>query len=318
MNEEKIDFSFKNAWFYRTKVINEEFKIKSSFAELCIKNRKDVIVVDEDTNNLCLLTPFDMAVEGISDNSVNSTYQDTKFSFISFKWETDSRLSTDTFNIKLLSRMHWQWFNLLRKFIDNPKFKEILTKVNNDRKVKKIYPEVSDVFKMYSFNPDNIKVAFFFQDPYPNDHANGIATATNKKTLPSTLKQIQNGIREDLEKDSSWNIDPTLLDLINQGVYFFNTALTVKENSPGSYINDWKPFTAHVLQVMNKFTSPVIFVLCGKAPKELSPLIDKDFHTVFELEHPAAASYSDRSWEYKNVFSKVNNILSTPINWLNR
>lgn len=175
-------------------------------------------------------------------------------------------------------------------------------------------PNKNNIFKAFSYcSPDNCKVVFLGQDPYPQKGvATGILFANKSETLPEqlspSLKVIKNSLFEDLhisEKDS--NFDPSLISWAKQGILMINSALTVEMNKIGSHVMIWRPFISKLLRNLSLYNPDILFVLFGSQAGTFRPYINKK-STVLEISHPA---YSVRTREkFPLIFNAINDILA--------
>ena len=143
------------------------------------------------------------------------------------------------------------------------------------------YPFKEDIFKVFNMPLQDIKVVILGQDPYPYKNVpTGKAFAVKEDCyMPSSLKYIQKEIvrslyeEDDLLINNSWK---TLEHLSDQGVFLYNTALTVKSSTPGSHAKYWRNFTDKVIKTIS-IESPCIWLLWGKHAKSFIPKIKNRF-----------------------------------------
>ncbi len=208
------------------------------------------------------------------------------------------------------------WIEVLSNEVDAEKFKNILDKVSKDRKTKTVYPAKEDVFKLFrTVSYKDVKVVIIGQDPYHNGNANGIAFACKVDVSPSLLK-IGEAIRT-----NGYTHNPLrtrlLEHLTNQGVFPYNTILTVRQGEPLSHKDiGWDHFTACVIAALNEKEN-VAWLLWGAEAQSYGRFINTN-HLILQCEHPAAASYGKRAWNCTH-FTDVNRWLEgkglTKINW---
>jgi len=200
------------------------------------------------------------------------------------------------------------------------------------------YPFKEDIFKVFNMPLESIKVVILGQDPYPYKNVpTGKAFAVKKDCnfIPYSLKYIQKEIvrslyEEDTTKmNSNWK---TLEHLSDQGVFLYNTSLTVKSSNPGSHIKYWKNFTNTVIKTIS-LESPCIWLLWGKHAKSFIPKIKNrliadeyddstiknipklhDHNYILTSPHPVVEHYNKNkkgraSFIGNDNFRKVNQIL---------
>lgn len=208
--------------------------------------------------------------------------------------------------VALLERFNYNWYNILRKYLVSDYMDRLNPVIQQERSMYQIYPaehtKTLAIFK--NTDPNNIKCVIVGQDPYPNNHANGIPFATNSSEFPVSLTQIISGIKKDFNIDGDVEFDGTLNNWIEQGIFPYNTALTVRERQPASHIEVWKEFTQKVMVALGTRPRKMVFILLGKEACKLKEYIGEQ-HLVLEVEHPAAASYQNREWNHNQCFIKA-------------
>ena len=105
-----------------------------------------------------------------------------------------------------------------------------------------------------------------------------------------------------------------------EGVLLLNRILTVEQGSPMSHAKlGWQKLTKAVIESLNQFTQPIVFVLMGKPAQELNQLITNSNHLVFNTVHPSPLSAYNGYFGCQ-MYLKVNEFLEKhggkPINWL--
>ena len=303
-------------YYYQVDVIDNKFKIRSTLADKWIVERRNIIVLDNITEERMLLTPFDLSVDAISDNIKKRSYQEGYFTHLTVEWTPGIPHLPTTEQSKwcenLLKRMHYSFFNPLKSYLISEEFRNINKEANIlARKSKTIFPVKENVYRMFSYRIDQLRVCVIGMDPYNSTHANGIGFATDQISKPVSLRNIEKAIQKDLNYPVEWMIQNNLLNVVKQGVYFFNIGLTVEFNKSGTYVDLWSKFANQWIKVINDLPQSVIFILMGSTARNFSNLIDKDKHTIFELSHPASSSYNNTEWDSLGVFKKVNNILES-------
>lgn len=297
-----------NAEYYLTDVVDGKFIARSTLVKSWYDRRKPVIVIDNVSKKKMLLTPFELN-EGESDNKFKRSYQEGMFTNLSFNWEPENPSLIDTeiskWSEALLQRFHFSWFNLLKPYLITDSFRKLNRYANvEERANKQIWPAKENVYRAFSSRSDSLRLVIIGQDAYPNSHANGIAFATDQNSKPVSLRTIEKAIERELNYPADWNIQNNLMNVVNQGVLFLNSALTVEEGKPGTYIDVWQPFIKEVIKIINEFPQPVLFLLMGGKARSFEPFIK---HTnKYFVEHPAAAAYGNREWESKGVFAHIN------------
>lgn len=195
----------------------------------------------------------------------------------------------------------------------------------------KICPNAKDTFNTFLYTPpSSLKAIFVLLDPYPSIKngikvANGIAMdCENTGILQPSLEKFYDAIEHSEAGGFELGMlkPPSLRYLYEQGVMFFNTALTVPEKKTGAHTELWKPFMKYFYeQVMGQF-SGVIYILSGKESQQMKYYITPLSNYIINLEHPSFAARQYREWNYDGVFKKINYILKnnngpeSVINWV--
>lgn len=207
-----------------------------------------------------------------------------------------------------LPKNEWSEF-----FSDNfEMLKKIETQIQDDAV---IYPSPENVFKAFELcQPSEIKVVIIGQDCYHGpDQAMGLSFSVNDGIHPPpSLKNIF----KELENDGfaiKNKYNGNLTKWAKQGVFLFNTALTVKHKTPGSHLKIWKPFADQVIKYINFNCSEVVFVLWGNFAKQCKSMIGSSHH-VIESAHPSPFSAHDGFFG-SSPFKKINQKLENPIDW---
>jgi uracil-DNA glycosylase len=100
---------------------------------------------------------------------------------------------------------------------------------------------------------------------------------------------------------------PDVSYLAQQGVLMLNASLTVEINKAGSHMDVWEPFIKYLFEeVINHLGVPILFL--GKDAAKYKKYTGIFAH-VFELSHPASASYKNTDWDTEGVFSKIDILL---------
>lgn len=197
----------------------------------------------------------------------------------------------------------------------------------------KYYPPKELIFRAFSMPLNEIKVVILGQDPYPQrGKANGLAFAVNRNviTMPFSLKMIY---RELLNEAMSPEGLKTTTDVIgwqtlehwhDQGVFLFNTALTVAPYEPNSHKKYWEKFIGKVIEIICKEVQPIWLIWGGNA-KQLAwgyiyPHHEATNHKhsapdnrTMTCSHPASEFHNPGNGGFLgcNHFSKVNQLLKS-------
>ena len=208
-----------------------------------------------------------------------------------------------------------KWDQVLSDEYKKEYFNNLIDFIKKEYKEKTIYPKSNDVFNAFRYTDfDNVKVVIIGQDPYhgPNQ-AEGLSFSVKDEVLkPPSLKNIFKELEDDLgipfpKKNS-------LKPWAEQGVLLLNAVLTVEEHKPTSHKGKgWEEFTDHVIEIINKKTEPVVFILWGAYARDKKKLITNPIHYIIESAHPSPFSaydgfFGSKPFSKTNAFLKKNNI----------
>lgn len=228
-----------------------------------------------------------------------------------------------------------KWADKFKPFIEGKKMWEIYQKLKKDSETERVVPGYKDTFRAFkATNPNNLKVVFYLQDPYPRLYKDGTPQATgiamdcrytpNGEKLQPSLELWYDAIDRYMNSDNyrlpdGYNrIDtprlcertPNLDYLHEQGVMLLNTDLTCKVNKTSSHEGYWNEFQKYFLSEVLHTTTGIIYVLCGKTSHSMEEYINPLGNYIFKIEHPAAASHrGDNIWREQDIFAKINKIL---------
>lgn len=202
------------------------------------------------------------------------------------------------------------WDTLLKEEYSKEYFKKLDEFIIKEYKEKTCYPKMSEIFNAF-FNTryDDVKVVILGQDPYHGEgEAEGLAFSVKKGiTKPPSLVNIFTELKSDLGYDIPKN--GSLLPWAKQGVLLLNTSLTVVKDTPKSHSGKgWEIFTDEIIKLINKKTTPVVFILWGSDARNKKSLITNKIHYIIESPHPSPLS-AYRGFFGSKPFSKTNDFL---------
>lgn len=224
---------------------------------------------------------------------------------------------------KVADKFGEKWIHKMAKFIESESFDNIFRFLKNESGAGKIiYPASSDLFKVFkTTDPDNLRVLIIGYCPYhtPIDQkdkkvgvADGIAFSCSRSTMPQpSLSMFWDGYIEDTkdEFDVKFKYPLDLTYMGSQGIMMYNCELSVEMLKPGSHGKIWEPFTRYFIEeVINPYYSGLTILLLGKEAQKYEKYIDPLKHYVKKVEHPARASYENRSWNHNNMFKWIKKI----------
>lgn len=212
------------------------------------------------------------------------------------------------------------WAPLLEEEFSKPYYLQLREFLKQEYKHYRIYPDMYDIFNALHYTAfADVKVVILGQDPYhgPNQ-AHGLSFSVKPGVpLPPSLKNIFLELQADLgcTPPSSGYLVPWT----KQGVLLLNTVLTVREGEANSHQGKgWEIFTDRVIEILNRKSKPVVYILWGSAAQMKQQLIDTNKHFIIKAPHPSPLS-AHRGFFGSKPFSKTNSILKTigqtEINW---
>jgi len=191
---------------------------------------------------------------------------------------------------------------------------------------KKYVPERDLIFRIFEMiKPEDVKVVIIGLEPYPQccpvskaNYASGPAFMIKDEciTIPLSLKNLFIELRSENqcpEMLSLLDIKKQVKNWINQGVFLTNATLT--RGVENTYLDDhqmlWINFTIEFVTYISSMECPV--VLLGDKAWNLEKYIDHN--KIIKLNHPANR---DKKFLGSKMFTKINNLLETPIIWYSR
>ena len=219
-----------------------------------------------------------------------------------------------------MTQATWQTFIDEQRAL--PYFQQLSAFVDNERRVGKVvYPPEADVFNAFTMTPlEKVKVVLIGQDPYHGpEQAHGLCFSVKRGIKPPP--SLANMYKE-LATDIDGFTIPSHGDLsawAEQGILMLNTVLTVEQGKAHSHAKaGWEVFTTAVLELLNRQTQPIIFVLWGSHAIKKGQVITAPQHQVLTGPHPSPLS-AYRGFFGCGHFSQVNQLLlergEAPIRW---
>lgn len=167
--------------------------------------------------------------------------------------------------------------------------------------------------------PEEVRVLVLGQDPYHNPgEAQGLAFSVPQGVkVPPTLRNILKELASDVGVARTAT---DLTDWAQQGVLLLNTALTVKQHMPRSYLDQgiWDAVVEAIVSAVAQSSTPTAFILWGKDAEAFESLITSAHHLVHKSAHPSPLAAYRGFWGSR-PFTKVNAWLTTqdrpPVSW---
>jgi uracil-DNA glycosylase len=210
------------------------------------------------------------------------------------------------------------WFDFVLGSEGRSLMRQILSKLDNIKREKQIYPAPTQIFRALS-DMNKTKVIILGQDPYHGlGQANGYAFAVNRDmAMPPSLQNIFKELNDDI---GEFQTDRTLDHWARQGVMLLNTTLTVSEGEPGSHYSlGWVKVTSKVIEYLSNTRDHLVFILWGAHAQKMSRYIENyESHLVIQSPHPSPLS-AYRGFFGSKPFSRTNEWLiqhgEEPIQW---
>jgi len=204
------------------------------------------------------------------------------------------------------------WWEKIEPFFNQGGLDPIYEQLKKDSSSgKKIAPISNNVFRAFTCTPlKSLQMVIAGMCPYHSLSegtiiADGLlmgCSITNK--LQPSLLQFYNAVEKEIYGISLDGFkNPDVEFIACQGVLMYNVALTTQINVAGSHLKLWEPFSTYLFkEVLSVEKVPIIFL--GKDAAKY-----KEYTTgnknVFELSHPASASYKNEQWDTKGVFKEA-------------
>jgi uracil-DNA glycosylase len=205
----------------------------------------------------------------------------------------------------------------MRPFIESEECDKIYAFLKAESKRgKKVAPLSMHVWRCFKETSlDDLKVVMVGMCPYhtfKNDApvADGLlmGCSITEQVQPS-LDQFYRAMEKEFYDGLNLSIieNPDVSFLAHQGVLMLNAALTTEINKAGSHLEIWEPFMKYLFEeVINYLGVPIVFL--GKDAARYKKYTGIFAH-VFEVSHPASATYKGIDWDTEGVFTKVNRLL---------
>lgn len=203
-----------------------------------------------------------------------------------------------------------EWDSALKDEFEKDYFKEMMDFVDGEYQTKTIYPPYDDIFNAFKLTPlSRVKVVILGQDPYHEaGQAHGLAFSTpDGRPIPRSLKNIF----KEISMEYGYPIPESgcLESWAHQGVFLLNTVLTVEEGNANSHSKcGWQLFTDNVIELLNRQSQPIVFLLWGKQAEKKKELITNPGNLILITSHPSPFS-ARRGFLGSNHFKMANEFL---------
>lgn len=225
--------------------------------------------------------------------------------------------------------------HVFQDFFDDPDTKKMIAEISSNLEKEAandipIFPLLQDVFRAFScLNPS---VIILGMDPYhnPSDRdpwipgsAMGLAfSVLDSNNINPSLQSIQNEL-----KAEGFNVNKRSGDLSawsENGVMLLNSALTVREQSPGKHLPWWSSFTRKLISYLSQ-KYDLVWILWGAPAQTFEKYIERrELQKVIKSSHPCPLSCrkpcgNSPPFTGSGCFVKANEYLKaagkSPIDW---
>ena len=199
------------------------------------------------------------------------------------------------------------------KQIQNEEFCEKLNKfLNREYQEYTCYPPRELLFNAFKLTPlDKVKVVIVGQDPYHEPgQAMGLSfSVPNGIKVPPSLVNIYKEIADEYNCKMNFS-SGDLTYLANQGVLLLNSILSVRAHQAMSHNNEeYKMFLSRVLEVLDRQSQPMVFLLWGGPARKLKGYLHNPSHLILECVHPSPLAAIHGGWFGNGHFKKTNEYL---------
>ncbi|MDO4712819.1 MAG: uracil-DNA glycosylase [Candidatus Saccharibacteria bacterium] len=203
------------------------------------------------------------------------------------------------------------WREFVEAEAEQPYFRQLMHRVDAERGQYDVYPPRPDMFSCFRYCPlDAVKVVIIGQDPYHGPgQAHGMSFSVRPGVkLPPSLQNIFKELHDDIgvEAPTSGFLEPWA----SRGVLLMNTAWSVRRGQAGSHADyGWAEFSEHVLQLLNDYEQPLVFILWGAHAQKVGQVITNPCHLKIASAHPSPFS-ANRGFFGSKPFSRANTFLA--------
>lgn len=227
---------------------------------------------------------------------------------------------------KLTDQIGKDWIRMLKPFITSEEMDKLFAHIKKRAQVSRIAPLSSELWRAFQLcPPDKVRVILCGISPYhtyTETGSKGVAIADGlmmscshtwkTKGLQPSIEQVYN----QWDRIYSNGIDPDMIRtgdlsyLAKQGVLLYNIALTVEENKACSMNEAWSSFNKFLWEkVVGQYMKGVCIVLMGAEAHRSAQYINPMQHYLFQIKHPASASYKGEQWDDEGTFKAIDRIL---------
>jgi uracil-DNA glycosylase len=212
------------------------------------------------------------------------------------------------------------WLSHLAPEFDQPYMRALKTFLVEERAGHRVFPPGADIFAAFWHTPlERVRVVILGQDPYHGPgQAHGLCFSVRRGVpVPPSLQNIYRELEQTLGVTPPGHGELTAW--AEAGVLLLNTVLSVRAHEANSHRGKgWERFTDRVIEVVNRETSGVVFLLWGAPAGRKAAMLDRRRHLVLTSPHPSPLS-AHRGFFGCNHFALANAWLQErghpPIDW---
>ena len=174
------------------------------------------------------------------------------------------------------------------------------------------YPPRELLFNAFRLTPlDKVRVVIVGQDPYHEPgQAMGLSFSVPKGIkVPPSLINIYKEIAQEYDCKIDYS-SGDLTYLAQQGVLLLNSILSVRAHQALSHnIEEYRTFLARVLEILDRQSQPIVFLLWGGPARKLKAYLHNPSHLILECIHPSPLAANHGGWFGNGHFKKTNEYL---------
>jgi len=216
-------------------------------------------------------------------------------------------------------KLNNDWDDLLAEEFSKDYYLQLREFLKHAYKTTTVYPDMYDIFNALKFTPySQVKAVIVGQDPYINPgEAHGLSFSVKPGAkIPPSLVNIFKELSTDIGCPTPDN--GHLERWAKQGVMLLNNVLTVQARQSRSHAGKgWEQFTDAVMDILDRRTTPMVFLLWGRDAQSKGRIIANPNHLILQAAHPSPLA-GGRFFGCKH-FSKTNEFLEKngmePIDW---
>lgn len=203
-----------------------------------------------------------------------------------------------------------EWDEILKDEFKKEYYLNLRQFLKSEYSSRVIYPNMYAIFNALKYTSySNVKAVILGQDPYHGPgQAHGLCFSVKDGVEPPpSLKNIFKELNADIGMQTPPNGE--LTKWANEGVLLLNTVLTVRAGEANSHKGKgWEIFTDHIIELLNKRESPIVFILWGANARAKTALITNPHHKILTCAHPSPLSAYNGFFGCRH-FSKTNEFL---------